>query len=101
MKRESKKLLALLGKGKEKAQSVPALADALGMTVRQVSALANELRLNNYNVIGDGSGLYVAKNDEEIKNFVMSQHNRAISSFKSIRSMRAYLKSKGELPKGF
>ena len=101
MNGKSEKLLAFLGKGKKKAQSVPEIADSLGLTAREVSALANDLRTHNYNVVSDEKGLYLAETDEEIKAFVIRQHNRAVSSLKGITHMRNYLKSKGLLPKGY
>ncbi len=90
-----KSLLALIPKGKEKGISRDALAETLCIPVREVSSLVLKARLKGIIICSDSNGYYFPKNDIEALAFYNAERKRAITTLRSLKTVRSELKAKG------
>lgn len=93
MKRDD--IIKQLGKGKDNAVSMSALATNNGMTERNLRRTIQELRLEGVAIIGDSRGYYLPSGREELQGYYNMAHKRAIKSLATLKTVHIDL---NELP---
>ena len=97
MHKEMTDVLFFIPEGKKNAISRSELAASAGYSDRTIRQIISQLREKGYLICSssEGGGYFIATDPDEASEFYWQEKNRAISIFRSLSPIRAYLKEKG------
>lgn len=86
------KLTDILPVGAENAITSKDLAKIYGCHERDITKSINALRKNGVLICSNGSGFFLPKNDDDIKNFIRQMRCRIADMKKALKPAEDYLK---------
>lgn len=86
------KIINCLSVGAENAVTGKQLAKMLNCHERDITMSINALRKNSVLICSNGSGFFLPKGDEDIKNFIRQMRSRITDMEKALKPAEDYLK---------
>lgn len=84
---EAQAVLARLGRGRDAAQTIGTLQEALGWARRPVEAAIQSLRLHGFPVASDGSGVWLGDR-ADLEQTIASLRGRLRHQYATVRAMQ-------------